>query len=213
MTTFPFPTGLYRVFGENPITVIGHDHDGKPTTVCVCVHSPGDRAVALALLESNPESIVVSHGLRYAPDGSVQPYEPCRPSYAGELHLQFDVEWVTLGPRPRVYVFTHTEQEWENARQALRHLLDLGRLSKQSYLEGDHTGNDQGLSAQNLDGKPHGPRLVAQFREAAMCAQNAVYEAANGDDDDPFLLRVLGAREQCEMSAREREDIWGEETD
>lgn len=203
--SFPFPTGLYRAIGEDQITVVAHDDDGEPTAVCVYAHSAAERAIALALLEKRSESFVVSHGLRYSPDGTVQPYDSTRPSYAGELRLLFDMEWVTLGPQPRIYVFTHTEQEWETARQAMKHLLQAHLLSPRSYLEGDHTGKDQGLSAENLDGQPHAPWLVAQFREAAIRAQNG--EEGGGIANDLFLVRALTTKEQHEHDEWE-DDAW-----
>ncbi len=183
MSAFPFPTNLYRAIGEGQVTVVAHDDDGAPTVVCVFAESAFERAAALVLLEHNPASFVVSHGLRYSPGGSVQPYDPSQPWYAGELPMCFDVEWVTPGPQPRVYVFTHTEQEWVNARQAMKHLLQLGRLFPWSYLEGNHTNQDQGLSAQNLDGKPHNPGLVAMYREAAYCIQNDLCERNDEAED------------------------------
>lgn len=171
-----------------------------------------ERAVALVLLENSPDSFVVSHGRRYAPDGRVEAYDPAQPWYAGELPLLFEVEWVELGPQPRIYVFAHTEQEWETARLAMKHLLHLGRLSPRSYLEGDYTGDDQGLSARDLDGKPHGPGLVAQFRNAAIRAQNE--EEGSEFDADLFVLFMLEAKERREQYARERDeedDGWDEE--
>ena len=118
---------------------------------------------------------------------------------------------MALGPCPRVYVFTHSCAEWETARLAMKHLLQLGRLSPRSYLEGNLAGFDQGLSAQNLDGMPHGPGLVAQFRDAAIRAQND--EEGVDVADDLFLLFVLAAKERREQSAREcdEEEEWREE--
>ncbi len=170
--SFPFPTGLSRALGEDQVAVVAHDNDGAPAVVCVFAESAFERAAALALLENNPDSFVVSHGQRYAPGGHVEAYDPTRPWYAGELSMLFDVEWVELGRHPWVYVFTHTEQEWETARLAMKHLLQMGRLSWRSYLEGDHGGRVRGLSALDLDSKPHGPGLVAQFRDCAIRKQN-----------------------------------------
>src|SRR5579883_3016211 len=183
-TSFPFPTGLYRAIGEEPVTVVAHDDDGAPTIVCVFADSAGERAIALVLLEDSPDSFVVSHGHRYFPDGRVEAYDPTRPWYAGELRLTFDMEWVTLGPQPRVHVFAHTEQEWECARQAMKHLLQLERLSPLSYIESDHTGQDQGLFAQDVDGTPHGPGLVALIRESAYRIQNDLGEPLEWNEEE-----------------------------
>ena len=199
--SFPFPTGLSRAISEDQMMVVAHDEDGVPTVVCVFADSAVERAAALVLLENNPDSFVLSHGHRCAPGGRVEAYDPTRPWYVGELHLLFDVEWVELGPQPWVYVFTHTEQEWETARQAMKHLLQLGRLSSRSYLEGDHAGFDQGLSAKDLDGKPHGPGLVAHFRDAAIRAQNE--EDSSDFPADLSLLFVLEATKRWEQQARE----------
>lgn len=204
---FPFPIGLYRALGEDPITVVAYDDDNAPTAVCVLATTAFERHVALVLLENSPASFVVSHGRRYSPDGSVESYDPSRPRHAGELQMEFEVEWVELGPQPQVYVFAHSEKEWETARQAMKHLLSLGRLSPYSYLEGDYAGYDQGLSAQDLDGVLHGPGLVAQFRDAAISAQNSeegAYTSAN------FLSAlVLVAKEHREQ--RTEDDEWWEE--
>jgi hypothetical protein len=207
-TSFPFPTNLYRAIGEEPVRVVAHDNAGAPTVVCVLATTAFERAVALVLLENSPDSFVVSQSWRYSPDGRVETYDPARPRYAGELHLTFDVEWVTLDPQPRVHVFTHTEQEWETARLAMKHLLQLGRLSSRSYLEGDHAGFDQGLSAQDLDGKPHGPGLVAQFRDAAIRVQNE--EDGAEFPTDLFLLFALEAKKRREQRDEE-DDGWSDE--
>ncbi|HEU5380006.1 MAG TPA: hypothetical protein VFV38_31675 [Ktedonobacteraceae bacterium] len=193
-SSFPFPIGLYRAIGEDQVTVVAYDDNGAPTAVCVFADSAFQRAAALVLLENSPESFVVSHGQRYSPDGRIEVYEPSRPWYAGELHLLFDVEWVELGSQPWIYVFTHTEQEWVTARLAMKHLLSVGRLSPRSYLEGDHAGFDQGLSAKNLDGNLHGPGLVAQFRDAAIRIQNE--EDGLEFPADLYLLFVLEAKER-----------------
>jgi hypothetical protein len=212
--SFSFPTGLYRAIGEDQVAVVAHDYDGTPAVVCVFADSAFQRAAALVLLENNPDSFVVSHGRRYAPGGHVEAYDPTRPCYAGELCLLFEVEWVELGPQPQIYVFTHTEQEWVTARLAMKHLLHLGRLSSRSYLEGDHAGFAQGLSAKNLDSKPHGPGLVAQFRDAAIRAQNE--DDGSEFPADLYLLFVLEAKERREQSASERAEDdsgWEEEND
>jgi hypothetical protein len=202
--SFPFPTGLYRAIGEGPVAVVAHDEDGRPTVVCVSATTAFERVAALVLLSNHPESFVISEGQRFFPDGHIETADPTRPCYAGELHLHFDVEWVALGPQPEVYVFTHTEQEWEAARQAMKHLLQLGRVSPCSYLEGDHAGFDQGLSAQNLDGKPHGPGLVALFREAAICAQNEE-ERQTQIAGDLFSLLEESARKRAD---EEEDEGW-----
>jgi hypothetical protein len=208
--SFPFPTNLYRAIGEDPITVVAHDYDGEPTAVCVRTTSAFDRAAALVLLETNPESFVLSDGLRFSPNGHVEPLDPARPHYAGELHLSFDVEWVELGPKPRVHVFVHTEQEWEDARQAMTHLLQLGRLSPLSHVESDHTGQDQGVFARNVDGKPHGPGMVAMIREVAYCVQNDLCEPPDVGEVDEEEIREYAAHLHEERSD---DDDWEEEED
>jgi hypothetical protein len=213
-SSFPFPVGLYRALGEDQVTVVAHDVDGAPAAVCVFADSAFERAAALVLLEDSPDSFVVSHDHRYFPDGRVEAYDPLRPWYAGELCLMFDMEWVTLGPQPRVHVFTHTAQEWECARQAMKHLLQQSRLSPRSYLEGDHAGFDQGLSAQDLEGRLHGPGLVAQFRDAAIRAQNE--EDGSEFPADMFLLSVLEAKARRGLRAREldeEDERWEEDLD
>lgn len=207
---FPFPTNLYRAIGQDPITVIAHDDDGKPTVVCVRSPSAFDRAAALVLLENNPESFVLSDGLRFSPDGHVESWSPARPHYAGELHLSFDVEWVELGPQPRVHVFCHTEQEWEDARKAMTHLFQLGRLSSLSYVESDHTGEDQGVFAKNVNGVPHGPGMVAMIREAAYCMQNDLCEPPDVGDVDEEEIREYAI---CLREGRSDDDDWEEEDD
>lgn len=204
---FPFPTNLYRAIGKDPITVVAYEDDGVPAAVCVLATTTFERHAALVLLENSPASFVVSHGLRYSPDGRVEAYDPARPWYAGELQMEFEVEWVELGPQPQIYVFAHSQEEWEAARQAMKHLLHLGRLSPDSYLEGDYAGYDQGLSAQDLDGMPHGPGLVAQFRDAAIRAQNDEEEA--GTSADFLSALVLVAKEHREQRAED--DEWWEE--
>lgn len=181
MPDFPFLTNIYRVFPEIDVIVLRPDID--PPVVCITAHSPGDRAIALALLKQSPASFVLTDGLRYSPDGAVERYDPTCPASAAELRLTFDMEWVELGPPPRVYLFIHTKQEWEDARKAMRHLLQQGLLSPQSYIESDHTGQDQGLSAHNLDAASHGAELVALFREAAYCVQNDLYEKEVSDEE------------------------------
>lgn len=208
--SFPFPTGLIRAIGEEPVTVVAHDGDGEPTVVCVRTTSAFDRAAALVLLEKNPESFVLSDGLRFSPDGHVESHDPARPHYAGELRLSFDVEWVELGPQPRVHVFAHTEQEWEDARQAMAHLFQLGRLSPLSYVESDHTGQGQGVFAQNVDAKPHGPGLVALIREAAYGVQNDLYESPDVGEVDEEEIREDAIRLQDERSD---DDDWEEDDD
>ena len=177
-TTYPFPTGLLRAFLQEAVHILAYDEAGMPTAACVRAESHADCAIALALLKANPDSFVLHQGLRCSTDGTVLQYDPSRPKFAGELHLTFDTEWVKLGPRPRVYVFTHSQEEWETARQAMRHLLQAGRLSPRSYLEGvnPHTGKEQGLTASQLDGTPHGPGLVAQYRETAIRMQNDIVD-------------------------------------
>lgn len=185
-TTHHFPATIYRVFPATDVKAIEHDMLGTPTEVCITARNAGDRAVALVLLEGSQVSFVLAHGLRYSSDGTVQHYDRTRPSRAGELHLAFDAEWVELGPQPRVYIFTHTAQEWADAKEAMRHLLQMGRLSARSYIQSDHTGQDQGLSAHDLDATPHGARLVALFREAAYCVQNNLYEKEDDEDEEEW---------------------------
>jgi hypothetical protein len=204
-TLFPFPTGLYRAIGEEPVTVVAHDDNGAPTVVCVSADSAGERAVALVLLEDSPGSFVVSHGHRYFPDGRIEAYDPARPWYAGELRLAFDMEWVTLGPQPRVHVFAHTEQEWECARQVMKHLLQLERLSPLSYVESDHTGQDQGLFAQDVDGTPHGPGLVALIRESAYCMQNDLGEPPEWNEEE------IHEEEYDNTGWEEEEEVYADE--
>jgi hypothetical protein len=201
----PFPTNLFRALGEDPITVIAHDSDGEPLVVCVRTAAAFDRAAALVLLEKNPESFVLSDGLRLSPNGQVEPWSPAQPHYAGELHLSFDVEWVELGPQPRVHVFCHTEQEWEDARKAVTHLFQLGRLSSLSYVESDHTGEDQGVFVKNVDGVPHGPGMVAMIREAAYCRQNGLYERPEYEEED------YEAEDETENDDEWEEDTWDED--
>ncbi len=209
MSSFPFPTGLYRVFGEDSITVVAHNDDGTPTVVCVSTDSAFDRAAALVLLENHPDSFVVSHGHRYSPDGHAEIYDPARPLYAGELHLTFDVEWVTLGPQPQVHVFAHSEHEWECARQALKHLLQLGRLSPLSYVESDHSGRDQGVFASSVDAKPHGPGMVALIRESAYRVQNDLCDPPERDEEE-----IYEVAEDDEASWEEdEEEIYAVEAD
>lgn len=176
--TFPFPTGLLRKKPQEIIHVIAHSVMGMPTAVCMRATDAADCATALALFkESSLDSFVLYHDWRCAPDGTVFRYDPTRPNWAGELHLSFDVEWVKVGPQPRVYVFTSTPEEWEAARQAMRYLLQLQRLSPKSYLEGvnPYNGVNQGVQASALDAPPHGPGLVAQFRDAAIRARNSAF--------------------------------------
>ncbi len=190
---YPFPRNLAQALGEEPLTVVAYAADGEPAVVCVYADAACEVAAALALLgEHHQESFVVAHGYRYSPDGQVQRYDPERPAYAGELLLLFEGEWVTFGPQPQLYVWTHTAKEWECARRAMKHLLHLGRLSRESYLEGDFTGEDQGLSAANLDGPPHNSLIVAIFREAALRAQNG--EPVVRREVDPIIMRVRLAR-------------------
>lgn len=180
MTTTPFPTNLWRTFSRDAIHVIAHDETGEPTAVCVRTESVADCAIALALLKDRPGSFVLHRGprdvpLRCSPDGVVSPYDPARPRCAGELDLTCTVEWVRPGPCPWLYVFTSSQKEWETARLALRHLLQAEKISPRSYLEGVHptTGRAQGVHAWNLDGTPHRPEVVAQYREAAYRAHHA----------------------------------------
>lgn len=209
--SFPFPTNLYRAIGEDPITVVAHDYDSEPTVVCVRSLSAFDRAAALVLLEKNPESFVLSDGLRFFPDGQSEPYDPAQPHYAGELRLSFDMEWVELGPQARVHVFAHTEQEWKDARQALKHLFQLGRLSPLSYVESDHTGQDQGVFARTVDGKPHGPGMVALIREATYCVQNDLCELPDVGEVDEEEIREYAARSYEERSSSSERDEEHEE--
>jgi hypothetical protein len=185
-TTRHFAATIYRVFPATDVQAIEHDILGTPTEVCVTARDAGDRAVALVLLEGSQASFVLAHGLRYSSDGTVQPYDRTRPNRAGELHLAFDAEWVELGPQPRVYISTHTAQEWVDAKEAMRHLLQMGRLSARSYIQSDHTGQDQGLSAHDLDATPHSASLVALFREAAYCVQNDLYEKEDYEDEEEW---------------------------
>lgn len=67
--SFPFPTGLYRAFGEQAVTVVARDRDGMPAAVCVQPASAFDRAAALVLLQEHPDSFVIWQGHRYTPDG------------------------------------------------------------------------------------------------------------------------------------------------
>lgn len=200
-----FPAPLSRAIGEDTITVIAHNYDGEPATVCVRTESAFDRAAALVLLKNHPESFVLSDGLRFLPNGQVEPWSPAQPHYAGELHLSFDTEWVELGPQPRVHVFCHTEQEWEDARKAVMHLFQLGRLSSLSYVESDHTGEDQGVFVKNVDGVPHGPGMVAMIREAAYCRQNGLYERPEYEEED------YEAENETENDEEWEEDTWDDE--
>ena len=186
MSLYPFPANVSRVFPETDVEVVKRNERGDPTAVCVTTHTTGDCAIALVLLKESPNSFVLADGARYLPDGTVQRCDPACPASITELHRAFDVETVEVdwpGPRSRVHIFTHSQQEWEQAKSAVRHLLDLKLLSPLSYLEGHHTGEDQGLSARNLDAKPHSANQVALFREVAYCVQNNLYEKDEYGED------------------------------
>lgn len=196
MPQYPFPTNLSRVFDASAVEIIQRNEQGHPTAVCVLTQTAGDRAIALALLKEHPTSFVLFEDARSWPDGQVCPCDPSCPASLAELRQAFDVEIVTRewpGPRTRVYVFTHSQQEWDDAKVAVRHLLDQKLLSPRSYIEGCHTGTDQGISARHLDAEPHSAGLVALFREAAYCIQNDLYErdtdTADWDDEDEDLDR------------------------
>ena len=80
--------------------MVAYDDEGAPSVVCVFAHSEFERTAALVLLESSPDSFVVSHGRRYSPDGQVEVYNPARPWYAGELDLTFEIEMGGAWPLP-----------------------------------------------------------------------------------------------------------------
>jgi hypothetical protein len=225
MSSYLFPTNLSRVFPSSDIEIIKRDAEENPIAVCLTTHNPGDRAIAQVLLEGNTDSFALFDGARYFADGTVVPCDPARPASVAELHLAFDVETVEFtwpGPRPRVYIFTHTLQEWEDAKAAMRHLVAQKLLSPRSYLEGDHTGEDQGLSAQNLDALPHRAGMVAMFREAAYCTQNDLYEKEAYDEEDAeggWPDEKEGERDDSwrdewdEEDEDEEDDPWEEEPD
>ena len=189
MSLYPFPTNVYRVFPETDIEVVKRDTRGFSTAVCVTARNTGDRAIALALLKESPTSFVLSEDVRYLPDGTSHPCDPAWPTSIAELRRAFDVEMVVVdwpGPRSRVYLYTYSQQEWEQAKSAVRHLLDQKLLSPRSYIQGKLNGEVQGLSAQNLDAKPHSADQVAMFREVAYCVQNDLYEKEEYDEDDEY---------------------------
>ncbi len=136
-----------------------------------------------------------------------------------ELRRTFDVETVGVdwpGPRLRAHIFTHSQQEWEQAKSAVRHLLDQKLLSPRSYIEGDHHGEDQGISAQNLDAKPHSADLVALFREAAYCVQNELYEKEAYDeqlnhDEEEWQEMEKKFEKDFEVEYDEYDEKWWDE--
>ncbi len=201
---YPFPTNIFRVFQPSDIEVLKRDERGTPAAICLTTHSVGDRAIALVLLEEAPDSFVLSEGARYFSDGTVHPCDPASPVSLTELRQAFDVETVEIvwpGPRPRVHIFTHSWRVWEDARAAVRHLVDQKLLSPCSYIEGDHTGEDQGLSAQNLDATPHSAGQVALVREAAYCVQNDLYEK------DAYDVEEVSQDERYEEEEND-DDVW-----
>jgi hypothetical protein len=211
MSLYPLPLNVSRVFGESNVEIIKRDEHGKAAAVCVTTYTTGDCAVALVLLKESPGSFVLCNGMRYWPDGTVQRCDPACPMSVAELCQAFDVEIVGRewpGPRLRVYLFTHTLQEWEHARQAVRHLLNQGLVSSRSFIEGDHTGETQGFAAQDLDAQSHGASLVALLREAAICKQN---EEDLRDGDDEFLERVISQAIQEGRYEEKDEEEWEEE--
>jgi hypothetical protein len=216
MSLYPFPTNVFRVFPSSDIEVLTRDASGNPASLCLTAHTSGDRAIAQVLLEGRPDSFVLADGARYLADGTVLPCDPAHPASVAELHLAFDVETVEFtwpGPRPRVYLFTHTEQEWEDAKAAVRHLVAQKLLSPRSSIESDHTGEDQGLSAQNLDALPHTAGLVAMFREAAYCTQNDLYEKETYDEEDDEGVWPDENEEERDEDDDSWRDEWEDEDD
>ncbi len=205
---YPFPTNVFRVFQSSDIEVLKRDECDTPAALCLTTHTVGDRAIALVLLQESPDSFVLSEGARYFSNGTVHPCDPARPASLTELRRAFDVETVEIvwpGPRLRAHIFTHTLQEWEDARAAVRHLVDQQLLSPLSSIEGDHTGEDQGLFAQNLDAIPHSAGLVALVREAAYCVQNDLYEKDAYDEEEVWQ------DEWDEQEENGDDDVWEDE--
>jgi len=78
------------------------------------------------LLRDAPSSFVVFEGKRYALSGAVQPDSSATLLSADELYLEYDVEYIghDAQGRPQVYLCTFTLQEWNNAQQVVRQLVD-----------------------------------------------------------------------------------------
>lgn len=216
MSHIPVFTDLTRIFGAENVEVIQKDPlsmsvNTHATIVCVTVHTDSDRTRALALLKESPDSVVLFKDTRYWPDGSIERSDPVRPVSITEFQNTFDSEYIRTdwpGPRARLHVFTYTEQMWSKALLAMRHLLDRDLLSPQSYVEGKYGGSVQGLSARRLDAEPHGPALVALFREEAYHEQNREHALEDGSplqwDTKGYTWKEEKEEENCPEESFEK---------
>ena len=182
-----FACDIESLFGEHEtVHVFAWDEAGHPAAVRIDARTPQECAQAVEAIKHSPASFVVFNGKRYRLQGEVQVSDPATPGSADELSLEFDVEYVGLDAqkRPRIYLFTSTEEEWETARRAVSHLLQQELLSPLSCIEGDHTGERQVVTAADLThpSPESGSSIVSLAREHAYRVQNGL-EGVELEDD------------------------------
>lgn len=178
MSSTFFSDTVYQLFGpgrENDVEVFAWEGADQLAAVRITARSAGECIFAVKAIEASPASFVVSDGWRFTSRrGAVEPYDPARPANVDELSLAFDGEYLGVdgpGHKPCVYILTYDLQSWEHARRAARHLLQLGKISPQSYIELKIKGNLLGLSVGNLDAKPDRGAVVALYRESVSSAE------------------------------------------
>ena len=170
---------IYDVFEgnadrEQDIHVFAWKKNGNPARASIHVYNEEEKLYAFQLLQScglEHSSFVVLHGIRYDLVGHEEPFNITKPHDAAELYGHFDIEYCgsDKDEKPLVYIFTTTQDEWDTALQATKHLYEQGLLAPKSCIELNGT---KVVFVENPEAVRTGAQWVLDVRESMYHQQN-----------------------------------------